>query len=57
MLDHQPTDYEVAMAEQNFQFGHASDHDMEVLRFAHPERDYGGDDPIGDFLGLFDWPW
>lgn len=59
MLDHQPDRFEVATAEEAFQQGRASSYDMEVLRFTHPYRDYGGDDPISDFFSIFDnppWP-
>ena len=51
MLDHFPTSYEVAMAEQAFQMGRASCDDIEILRITHPERNYAPCDPIG---GLFD---
>ena len=60
MLDHAPTSYEIAMAEQDFMLGHASCEQMEILRFAHPWRDYGDcpcpSDLFNAIFGSSAWP-
>ena len=55
MLDRIPTPYEIAMAELNSQMGRASCDDIEILRWAHPERNYAPCDSFGDFFSIFDW--
>jgi hypothetical protein len=53
MLDHFPTPQEISEAEQQFMMGHASSHHMDILKLAHPWRDYGRDSPVGNFLDAF----
>lgn len=56
MLDHIPMPYEVTVAQQAFDMGHATSHDMEILRVTYPERNYAPCDPLEYLFGI-NFPW